>query len=181
MCCPSNKVMIQEVFLLSEGYTKTSNNDTCQRETVYETSLYIPYREHPGWTHIVFAYTQSAFPATKRTKHAPISFSRPHINTKVHVGGGLKLAQLAREPASSCPKPCPSPKRAQTSLFAPYIFGVATRVQPSQSRAAPPISCSRSESGAYSRAPPVLMPSPLKTVWFVIQLAVHCHRHRVYR
>ena len=34
-------------------------------------------------------------------------------------------------------------------------------------RVAPPISRSRSESGAYSRAPPVLVPSPLKTVWFV--------------
>ena len=34
-------------------------------------------------------------------------------------------------------------------------------------RVAPSISRSRSESGVYSRAPPVLMPSPLKTVWFV--------------
>ena len=34
-------------------------------------------------------------------------------------------------------------------------------------RVAPPISRSRSKSGTYTRAPPVLVSSPLKTVWFV--------------
>ena len=72
--------------------------------------LLISYREQPRSTQIVFAYTQPAFPAPKRSKHAPISFSRPHINTEVY-DRGLELVQLACEPASTCPKPCPSPQK----------------------------------------------------------------------
>ena len=64
----------------------------------------------PRSTQIVFADTQPAFPAPKRSKHAPIRFSRPHINTEVY-DGGLKLMQLACEPASTFPKPCPSTQK----------------------------------------------------------------------
>ena len=64
----------------------------------------------PRSTQIVFADTQPAFPAPKRSKHAPIRLSRPHINTEVY-DGGLKLMQLACEPASTFPKPCPSTQK----------------------------------------------------------------------
>ena len=57
----------------------------------------------PRSTQIVFADTQPAFPSPKRSKHAPIICSRPHINTEVY-DGGLKLMQLACEPASTFPK-----------------------------------------------------------------------------
>ena len=57
----------------------------------------------PRSTQIVFADPQRAFPAPKRSKHAPTIFSRPHINTEVY-DGGLKLMQLACEPASTFPK-----------------------------------------------------------------------------
>ena len=57
----------------------------------------------PRSTHIVFVDTQPAFPAPKRSKHAPIVFPRPHINTEVY-DRGLELMQLACEPASTFPK-----------------------------------------------------------------------------
>ena len=58
----------------------------------------------PRSTQIVFVDTRSAFPAPKRSKHAPIIFSRPHINTEVYDGSFNKLMQLACEPASTFPK-----------------------------------------------------------------------------
>ena len=64
----------------------------------------------PRSTQIVFADTQPAFPAPKRSKHAPIRFSRPDINTEVY-DGDLKLMKLACEPASTFPKPCPSTQK----------------------------------------------------------------------
>ena len=64
----------------------------------------------PRSTQIVFADTQPAFPAPKLSKHAPIIFSRSHINTEVY-DGGLKRMQLACEPASTFPKPCPSTQK----------------------------------------------------------------------
>ena len=112
------------------------------------SNLLIPYREQP---------------INRSTRNI---FSRPHINTEVHDGRGLKLVQLAREPAPSCPKSCASLKRARYFLLAPCIL-VLRRGSSRHTPRRPPISRSRSESGAYSRAPPVLVPSPLKTVWFV--------------
>ena len=78
----------------------------------------------PRSTQIVFVDTQPAFPAPKRSKHAPIIFSRPHINTEVY-DGGLKLTQLSIHLSKSLVLP---PKRARISLFAPCKFCLPTRV-----------------------------------------------------
>ena len=64
-----------------------------------------------------------------QTNYAPTSFSQQvqvsqgHTlyrnkekgNTEVHGGGGLELVKTAREPASSRPKPCASPKKSHES------------------------------------------------------------------
>ena len=98
----------------------------------------------PRSTQIVFADTQPAFPAPKRSKHAPIRFSRPHINTEVYYGG-LKLMQLACEPASTFPKPCPSTQKGlNLTVRALYFFS--------------------HDKGSRT---PTMMSSPLKTVWAV--------------
>ena len=67
--------------------------------------------------------------SNKSDKYVPTSFdqqflvSQGHIsyknkensNTKAHGGGGLELVKPAREPASSCPKPCASLKKPHES------------------------------------------------------------------
>ena len=80
--------------------------------------------------------------------------------------GGLKLVQLAWEPVSSCPKPCASPQKGRNLPVRSLYFGLASGFS-RPTRVAPPTPRSRSESGAYSRAPPVLVPLPLKTVYSV--------------
>ena len=78
----------------------------------------------PRSTQIVFVDTQPAFPAPKRSKHAPIIFSRPHINTEVY-DGGLKLTQLACEPASTFPKPLPFHPKGPKSLCSRLVIFVS--------------------------------------------------------
>ena len=74
-------------------------------------------------------HDQRVVSATKRTNYAPTSFdqqvqiSQGHTsykgkengNTEVHGGEGLELVKLAREPASSRPKPCASLKKPHES------------------------------------------------------------------
>ena len=78
----------------------------------------------PRSTQTVFADTQPAFPAPKRSKHAPIIFSRPHINTEVY-DGGLKLTQLACEPASTFPKALSFHPKGPKSLCSRLVFFVS--------------------------------------------------------
>ena len=99
----------------------------------------------PRSTQIVFVDAQPASPAPKRSKHAPIIFSRPHINTKVY-DGGLKLTQLACEPASTFPKALSFLPKGPKSLCSRLVIFV-------------------SRQGFTT--PPIMMPSPLKTVWVV--------------
>ena len=99
----------------------------------------------PRSTQIMFVDTQPAFPAPKRSKHAPIIFSRPHINTEVY-DGGLKLMQLACEPASTFPKALSFHPKGPKALCSRLVI------------------LSRDKG---SRTPPIMMPSPLKTVWVV--------------
>ena len=114
----------------------------------------------------MFVYTQPAFPAKKRIKHAPTSSSRPHINTEVLVEDFSWCSwRASQHPAVQSLVLLPKGSKPPYSRLA--FFGLATRVQPSRNRVASLISRFRSESGAYSRAPPVLMPSPLRTVWFI--------------
>ena len=113
----------------------------------------------------MFAYTQPAFPAPKRTKHAPISFSRPHIITEVY-NGGLKVVQLACEPASTCRKPCPFPQKGpKLPVCALYLVSRQGFSRPTPRRPAHlPISkriwCLLTDSTSSDAI-------PLKTVWFV--------------
>ena len=68
-----------------------------------------PYREQPRSTRIDVTYPWSAFSATRRTNHAPISFdqqaqayqghpsdtNKKKCNTEVHGGGSLELGKPA--------------------------------------------------------------------------------------
>ena len=95
--------------------------DQCQSGS---SNLLSPYREQPRSTRSVVAYPRPAFSATELTNHARISFdqqgqvaqghcmqkNKENCSNEVHGGGGLELEKPAREPASSRPKPCPSPK-----------------------------------------------------------------------
>ena len=93
--------------------------DQCQNDS---SNLLTQYREQPHSTWIVVAYPRPAFSATKRINHADQQAqvsqgdtscrNMVNCNTEVHGGGGLELAKPAREPASSCPKPCASLKKA---------------------------------------------------------------------
>ena len=142
--------MIQEFFLLSEGCTTSY-------ASLYKQQLHLLMSN--GSSNLLISYRE-------QPRSTWVSFSRPHINTEVHDGGGLKLVQLAREPAPSCPKSCASPKRARYVLLAPCIL-VSRRGFIRHTPRSPAHLPFRRKSGACSRAPPVLVPSPLKTVWFV--------------
>ena len=89
------------------------------------SNLFTPYGEQPRSTRIVVAYLRSAFSATKRINHVPISqVSQVHFMqkntenccTEIHGGGGLGLVEPARDPACSRPKSCASLKSA------PFFF-----------------------------------------------------------
>ena len=157
---PIQKVTIQEVFLLSEGYTMTSYASLYNKQwhllMSSGSNLPVPYREQPRSTRI--------------------SLSRSHINTKVHDGGGLKLA---REPASTCPKPCASSKRARNLPVRALYF--VTRVQPSHSASPHPSPVPRANLVLIDGLSQFRYHHRRKRSGFFIQLAVHRHRHRVRR
>ena len=144
----------------------TRSNDTCQRETVYETSLF----------HIESNLNRLRLCLPR---HNQRSHHQSGQNTLQSVSQGhTSILRFMMEALSWCSwrasqhPPVQSlvlpPKRAQTSLFAPCILVSRQGFnRPTPPRPAPSSSRSRSESGAYSRTPPVLMPSPRKTVWFV--------------
>ena len=81
---PSNQVIKSdsEKFSSSRRVTRrqvmrhfTSNGiEQCQNGLL--SNLLTPYRKQPRPTQIVVAYPRSAFSATKRTHHAPISFAQ---------------------------------------------------------------------------------------------------------
>ena len=98
--------MIQEVFLLSEGCTTSY-------APLYKQQLHLLMSN--GSSNLLISYRE-------QPRSTWVTFSRPHINTEVHDGGDLKLVQLAREPAPSCPKSCASPNRARYVLLAPCIL-----------------------------------------------------------
>ena len=133
MLCPSIKVIRSDSKYFSsysEGYTKTScaplykqwHRPISKRFTKPPFSILS--------TRIAVAYPRPGLSATKRTYHAPISLdqeaqvSQGHTscrnknkcNIEVHGGGGLELVKLARESASSLPKPCASLKNAPDIL-----------------------------------------------------------------
>ena len=133
----SSKV-IQMVFWLLEGYTKTSycmrhctganDTDQCQNSS---SNLLSPYREQPRSAWNVVAYPRPAFSAKRRTNHAPISVdqqaaqvSQGHAsyrNKKIEIPSSMvvetliELMKPAREPASSHPKPRASLKKTHES------------------------------------------------------------------
>ena len=137
MCCPSNKVLKSDNNKLSSSrrvtrrlvmrhFTSNGANQ-CRNGS---SSLLIPYREQPRSTRIVVAYPRLAFSTTKRTNHAPIGlinkpkfvkatrrtkYDKANRSTEVHGSGSLELVKLAREPASSRPKPCVSLKKNHES------------------------------------------------------------------
>ena len=77
MCCPSNEVVRSVLALgaLQEDKLCVTLQATRTRSNGL-SNLLIPYREQPRSTRIMFAYTRPAFPVTKQTQYAPISFSR---------------------------------------------------------------------------------------------------------
>ena len=169
MCCPSNEVVRSVLALgaLQEDKLCVTLQATRTRSNRL-SNLLIPYREQPRSTRIMFAYTRPAFPVTKQTQYAPISFSRATSIPRFMMVETLSCCSWrASQPPAVQSLVLPT-KGPETSLFAPCLVfwsrDEGSVVPPS---VAPPISRSRSDSGAYSQAPPVLLPSPLKTIWFV--------------
>ena len=168
MCCPSNEVVRSVLALgaLQEDKLCVTLQATMTPSNGL-SNLLIPYREQTRSTRIMFAYTRPAFPVTKQTQNAPISFSRASSIPRFMMVETLSCCswRASQHPAvQSLVLPTKGP---ETSLFAPCLVfwsrDEGSVVPPS---VASPISRSRSDSGAYSQAPPVLLPSPLKTIWF---------------
>ena len=170
MCCPSNEVV--RSFLALGGLQEDKLCVTLQATMTPSnglSNLLIPYREQPRSTRIMFAYTRPAFPVTKQTKYAPISFSRatsiPRFMMMVETLSCCSWRASQHPAVQSLVLPTKGP---ETSLFAPcLVFWSRDEGSVFPPRVAPPISRFRSDSGAYSQAPPVLLSSPLKTIWFV--------------
>ena len=125
-------------------------------KTVHQTS-FTPYRKQPRSTRIVVAYPRPAFSATNRTNtFQPLlitifqvsqghtsSKNKEKLNTEVHGGGGLELVKLAREPASSRPKPCASLKKPHESCPFAAPCGPRTKKNDRGQRSAFPSETSR--------------------------------------
>ena len=142
----------------------TRSNDTCQRETVYETSLFHIESNLDRLRLCLPIHNQHSQHRSGQNTLQPVSQRHTSIlRFMVEALSWCSWRASQHPPVQSLVLP---PKRAQTSLFAPCIWSrdKGSDVPP---RPAPPISRFRSESGVYSRTPPLMMPSPLKTVWFV--------------
>ena len=136
-------------------YKQWHRPNRCQKGS---SNLLTPYREQTRSTRIDVTYPRSAFSATRRKNHAPISFdqqaqayqghpsdtNKKKCNTEVHGGGGLELGKPARKPASSRPKPCASLRKAP--LIMPvrrFLFTLGGRKQIRGKRSAFPSETSR--------------------------------------